>query len=71
MGEAVLPLRASHALPLSYGPSGPGRDRTFDRVIIEVTALFTTGISDTIREQAIAETPVCSFTLQIGKCSIR
>ena len=57
MGEAVLPLRASHALPLSYGPNGSGRDRTFDRVIIEVTALFTTGISDTIREQAIAETP--------------
>jgi len=26
-------------------------------VIIEVTALFTTGMADTIREQATAETP--------------
>jgi hypothetical protein len=26
-------------------------------VSIEVTALFTTGMADTIREQAIAETP--------------
>jgi hypothetical protein len=26
-------------------------------VIIEVTALFTTGVTNTIREQAIAETP--------------
>jgi len=26
-------------------------------VIIEVTALFTTGVTDTTREQAIAENP--------------
>jgi hypothetical protein len=32
----------SHALPLSYGLSS-GRSRTFDSVIHEVTALFTTG----------------------------
>jgi hypothetical protein len=38
---------------------------------MQVFRMGWTGMERTIRERAIAETPVCSFTLQIGKCSIR